>query len=217
MADAVLKVGFLESLETLAPTLDAGRQAFLTWSLVQSFGWAEARRRVPRSTWHRHLRLLAAAGLPVPPGRAITAEGPSRDGSGWFGASTHAEAAQLVAMSPGRLLELTNRRFRVVMPEDGADGAEATTAPQAGPSLRLVRPALPWKNRGPSRVPKPGYVMDLWPAGTTGVVVSVLFDGAWLVELEHDDWKKCEDLEDRYPRVDVADFLRCTWPLEVSA
>lgn len=216
MGDAVLRRGVLDSLETVAPTPDAGRHAFFTWSLVQSFGWAEARRLVPKSTWHRHMRLLASAGLPVPLGREISAEVPSLIGSGWFGASSHAEAAKTVTAAPGRLLELINRRFQVVMPEEGAAGRKRGEAQPADarPPLRLVRPALPWSDLGPFC---PGERRELqeWTVGVQGVVVCVVFDGQWRVELEHDDWR-LQDAE-RWARVDLAEFLRCTWPLEVSA
>jgi hypothetical protein len=69
MSAVVSELDVLAACERVASErTDAPVAAFVTWFVGQREGWPVARKRVPTSTWYRHLRLLKKAGIEVPAG-----------------------------------------------------------------------------------------------------------------------------------------------------
>jgi hypothetical protein len=67
MSVVVSELDVLAACERVASDrYDAPGAAFVTWLVGQCEGWPVARKRVPKSTWYRHLRLLKKAGIEVP-------------------------------------------------------------------------------------------------------------------------------------------------------
>lgn len=188
MSDAILQLGYLQTLESTAPTPTAGQQAFFTWLMGHALGWDETRQRVPRSTWYRHLRLMADAGLPVPSGQETPSADPMSETPYWFGAETPFQVSEMLFQRPGLVMQLVGKRFSV---------------------------ALPWRDLG-VWCTTGRQQLEAWPVGSRGVICSVIYEGTtdsrWSIEVEHDDGQLPS--EERWPRIGIADFLRHTRPEE---
>lgn len=178
----------LRACEEHADTPDAGLRVFTTYVIAQVHGWTEARRRVSKSTWYRHKDILKRIGIFVPSGvQPESAEPHPAEGAHWFGAMGAFDVAARLADSPNLISQLVNCRFRV---------------------------ALPWKDKG-MFCTTGRHELEAWPVGSEGVICSIIFDGRWVIEIEHDDGTLPD--EERWPRVPLAEFLRRTQPLEEHA
>ena len=64
--EAAVYAGVLAACERVAPKPGEGQKAALTWFAAQTMGWQAARELHTTSLWYKRLRILKAAGLPVP-------------------------------------------------------------------------------------------------------------------------------------------------------
>lgn len=182
-----LHAGVLAACQAHAENPKRGQQAFLTWTLIQTLGIEEARRRVSRSTFYKHLQVLRTAGVALPP------VVPANPGGSWFGKATASEALATLTAHPGRLMDLVDQPFEVVQPW-----------PTRGLGID------PGDNTGLQ------YDLDAWPVGTSGVVVYVLFDGQWQATLEH-TFHQTLSLEFSCVTVPINTLIQCTVPKELPS
>lgn len=125
-----------------------GTAAFQTWCMAQACGWQIARQKVSRSTWYCHADILRRVGVEVPPGDPILQPVLLSDQhtvGGWFGVSTARQRAQVLSERPGRVMELLDRRFRVVRPwERPRDVVQHWPVGTEGVLVRLAFSGFAW-------------------------------------------------------------------------
>jgi hypothetical protein len=103
---------------------------------------------------------------------------------GWFGG-----AEKGLVQSPGRIVELIDRQFRVIAPW-----------PELGVRGMNGRP-----------------VLESWKVGTVGIVCALLFDkhNGWEVRVEYKDYPASMEADEVWPEIPLQYFLRCTEPQAV--
>lgn len=190
-SDSFLRLGLIPSeLKACEETAGeaSGRGAYRTLLLSRLLGWHHVRSLMTRTTLHRHVSILRGAGLSVPDRIPVKQETSSASGMYryWFGSLTPFGSVDIVQQQPTLIEQLHNQRFVV---------------------------AHAWTDLGVEAV-SGRRVLEMWPVGTHGVTCSLIFEGRWVVEVEHDDWQLPDD--ERWPRIPLKEFLLRTRPEEIK-
>lgn len=91
----------------------AARHAAAAWEMAALHGWETVRASIPRSTFYRALRILRAAGLPVPEPRGQAAR-PGTKAAAAQESQTGTTSTARDLQSAGGLLGMPGRRFQLV-------------------------------------------------------------------------------------------------------